>query len=186
MHVDSNQVVKKGDVLVELDPADYEVKLLEARAGLNAERAKMAEVEAKVEAVKGQIDEFGARANAIQGFLEMQEAKLQQAEMDLRRMENLYKKEVISKERYEKTQTAYKEALAQVKDASEGTKFGTLSTDTQKATLKQAETARITQASVIKQREAMLQEAELKCGSPKFTPRLTAMSRKSLLKQAIR
>ena len=168
VHVDSNQFVKKGDVLVELDPADYEVKLLEARAGLSAERAKMGEIGAKIEAANRQIDEFGARANAIQGVLEMQEAKLQQAEMDLKRMENLYKKEVISKERYEKTQTAYKEALAQVKAASEGTKFGNLSTDTQKATLKQAETARITQASAIKQREAMLQEAELKYGYTKI------------------
>jgi membrane fusion protein (multidrug efflux system) len=168
VHVASNQFVKKGAVLVELDPADYEVKLLEARAGLNAERAKMAEIGAKIESANRQIDEFGARANAIQGFLEMQEAKLQQAEMDLKRMENLYKKEVISKERYEKTQTAYKEALAQVKAASEGTKFGTLSTDTQKATLKQAETARITQASAIKQKEAMLREAELKYGYTKI------------------
>ena len=125
------------------------MKLLEARAGLNAERAKMAEIEAKIEAAKREIDEFGARANAIQGILEMQEAKLQQAEADLKRMENLYKKEVISKEQYEKTQTAYKEALAQLKAASEGAKFGNLSTDTQKATLKQAETARITQASAI-------------------------------------
>lgn len=168
VHVDSNQFVKKGDILVDLDPADYEVKLLEAKAGLNAERAKMAEIEAKVESSKRQIDEFGARANAIQGFSEMQEAKLQQAEIDLKRMENLYKKEVISKERYEKTQTAYKEALAQVKAATEGVKFGLLSTDTQKSTLKQAETARATQVSAIKQKEAMLREAELKCGYTKI------------------
>ena len=168
VHVDSNQFVKKGDILVDLDPADYEVKLLEAKAGLNTERAKMAEIEAKVESSKRQIDEFGARANAIQGFSEMQEAKLQQAEMDLKRMENLYKKEVISKERYEKTQTAYKEALAQVKAATEGVKFGLLSTDTQKSTLKQAETARVTQVSAIKQKEAMLREAELKYGYTKI------------------
>ncbi len=168
VYVDSNQFVKKGDILIELDPADYEVKLLEAKAGLNAERAKMAEIEAKIESSKRQIDEFGARANAIQGLLEMQEAKQQQAEMDIKRMENLYKKEVISKEKYEKTQTAYKEALAQLKAASEGAKFGTLSTDTQKATLKQAETAGITQASAIKQKEALLKEAELKYGYTKI------------------
>ena len=49
LYVKDNQSVKKGDLLIEIDPADYEVKLLEAKAGLNAERAKMAEIEAKVE-----------------------------------------------------------------------------------------------------------------------------------------
>lgn len=181
VYVDSNQFVKKGEILVELDPADYEVKLLEAKAGLNTERAKMAEIEAKIESSKRQIDEFGARANAIQGLFEMQEAKLQQAEMDLKRMENLYKKEVISKEKYEKTQTAYKESLAQVKAATEGVKFGTLSTDTQKAALKQAETARTTQVSAIKQKEAILREAELKYGYTKiYAPVAGYVTKKSV------
>ncbi|MEK7197521.1 MAG: biotin/lipoyl-binding protein, partial [Nitrospirota bacterium] len=39
IYVKSNQFVKKGDVLLELDSADYDVKIKEMLAGLNSEKA---------------------------------------------------------------------------------------------------------------------------------------------------
>lgn len=47
--VEDNQVVKAGDVLLELDPRDYEVKLDQARAAL-------ASVEARVEAARSGVE----------------------------------------------------------------------------------------------------------------------------------
>jgi membrane fusion protein (multidrug efflux system) len=41
VHVDSNQAVKKGDLLVELDPADYRSKANAARANLELQRANL-------------------------------------------------------------------------------------------------------------------------------------------------
>jgi membrane fusion protein (multidrug efflux system) len=168
LYVKENQSVKRGEILVELVPDDFEVKLYEARAGLQAEKAKLIETEVKTESAKKQIDELNARANAIQGLLEMQQASLQQAELDMKRMENLYKKDVISKEKYEKTVTSYKVALAQVKAATEGFKYGNLSVDTQQSVLKQTAAAKITQLSAIKEKEALLKNAELKYGYTKI------------------
>jgi membrane fusion protein (multidrug efflux system) len=114
--VKSNQFVKKGDVLVELDPADYEVKLHEASSGVGAEKAKLTEVETRIEVAKSKLTVLSAALGAAKANLELQEANLKQAENDSRRAENLYKKK-HSKTDTEKMMTAYTVALAQVKSA---------------------------------------------------------------------
>src|SRR5208283_2286556 len=58
--VDDNQPVKKGDLLVEIDPMDYEVRVNETSSSLGAEKAKIAEIRAKVEAAKQQLAEIRA------------------------------------------------------------------------------------------------------------------------------
>ena len=47
--VDDNQHVKAGDLLVEIDPADYHVRLNEASSDARSEKAKIEEAEAKKE-----------------------------------------------------------------------------------------------------------------------------------------
>jgi len=61
IHVKSNQSVKKGDLLVELDSADYDVKVKETQSALDAEKAKLTEADAKIESAKRQIAELAAR-----------------------------------------------------------------------------------------------------------------------------
>jgi len=162
IYVRSNQPVKKGDVLLELDPADYEVKVNEALSALDAEKAKMAELEAKAESVKSQIAELSARSEAVKGLYESQQAKLQQAESDMRRMESLYKEDIVPRETYEKAVTAYTSSLAMVKAATEGLKYGVLTVETQGSVLKQTEASKMTQLSTIRQKEALLDEARLR------------------------
>lgn len=168
IYVKSNQYVKQGDLLFELDPADYEVKVNEALSAVNAEKGELAEVASRIEAARKQLAEFTARANAVKAMLEVQKANLDQAELDAKRSEGLFKKDAISKERYEKTMTALKVATAQVKAAEEGLKSTLSGVETQKAVIKQAETARATQISEIKRREAQLKEAELRYGYTKL------------------
>ena len=49
VHVKSNQQVKKGDLLVEIDPRDYESKLDQAKAALSAGEARLKEAQTGVE-----------------------------------------------------------------------------------------------------------------------------------------
>jgi membrane fusion protein (multidrug efflux system) len=93
---------------------------------------------------------------------------LEQAEKDKARAESLYKKDAMSKEKYEKAMTAYKVAAAQVKAATEGLKSYIVSIDTQKAVIRQAEAARVSQLSSIKQKEASLEAATLNGGYTKI------------------
>lgn len=131
--VSSNQLVKKGDLLVEIDPADYHVKLNEATSTVSVEQAKLGEAESKIAA---------ARAN-----LELQRAKLKLAEIEKSRSENLFQKEAIPRDRYDRAMTGYEVAAAQVKAAEEQ--------------LRTAESQKRSQAAMIRQREAVASFADL-------------------------
>lgn len=133
IYVTDNQRVKQGDLLLEIDPADYAVRLREASSVVSAEEAKLSEAETKIEA---------AKAN-----LELQRANLKLAEIEKIRAENLFQKEVIPRDRYDRAMTGYEVAMAQVKAAEEQ--------------LRTAGSQKMTQASTIKQKEATAALAEL-------------------------
>ena len=168
IHVNDNQSVRKGDILVELDSSDFDVKMVEALSAVNAEKAKIVEIDARIEAARRQVEEAIAKSDAIKAINELQKANLAQAEKDRERAENLQKKDAISRERYEKALTVYKVAVAQVKAAAEDQKSVLFAVETQKAMIKQAEALRITQHSSIKQKEAVLETARLNSGYTKL------------------
>ncbi len=168
IYVDSNQYVKAGDILVEIAPADYEVKENEAAAAVNAEKAKLAEREAGIDASRKMLAELAARMGAAKANLQLQEANLRQAETDIRRAESLFRKEAIPKEKYDRTLTEYDVSKAQVKASRELLKQAEVALETQRAVVKQAEAARVTQASLVKQGEAVLDSARLNFGYTKI------------------
>ena len=131
--MNDNQPVKKGDLLVEIDPADYTARLREASSAVGTEKAKLSEAGTKIEA---------AKVN-----LELQRANLKLAELEKNRAEALYQKEVLPRDRYDRAMTGYEVAVAQVKAAEEQ--------------LRQAESQKLTQASTIMQKEATAALAEL-------------------------
>lgn len=150
--VKDNQPVKKGDLLVELDEADYAARSAEGQAAVMSEQGKLAEQSAKISA---------RRAN-----LSLQEANLRQAEIDLRRADRLLKDEAISRERYDKTKTAYDVARQQVLVAREE--------------LRQAESFLGAQSASIREKEAKLKKAELDVSYTKlYAPADGMISKKS-------
>ncbi len=164
IYVQDNQAVKKGDMLVEIDPVDYEVKVNETSASVNAEKAKLAEIEAQVAVSKKRISEISAGIEAAKANLELRKADLNQAEKDSKRAENLFKSNTIPKERYEKTMTAYAVSVAQVKAAGEQLKQAEKALETQKAIVRQTEVLKTSQLSKIKEKEAQLKTARLNYG----------------------
>lgn len=145
VYVESNQFVKKGEILLALDPVDYDVRVKEAHAGLQKEISKLPEIRNKVNTAKKQFLRMMAALEAVNANLKLYEANLKQAEIDIKRAENLFKKEAISKERYEKTKTAYDVAVAQVKVKKEHVKQFEASLETQRAKIKQTESALLPQ-----------------------------------------
>ncbi len=133
IYVNDNQPVKKGDVLVEIDPEDYAVRYREATASANAEKAKVSEVETRIASAKANLD--------------LQRANLKLAEIEKARAENLYQKEVLARDRYDRAMTNYDVAVAQVKAAEEQ--------------LRNAESQKLTQMSTYRQKEAAAALAEL-------------------------
>ncbi len=181
VYVRDNQLVRQGDTLVEVDPADYEVKVSEAGATVNVEKAKLAESEAKIEASRRTLSEVNARVDSLKAAAELQKANLEQADSDAKRAEGLFRKDAISKERYEKTMTAYKVAVAQVKATAEDLKSAMAAVETQKSTIRQMEASRNSQRSVVSQKEAVLETARLNFGYTKiYAPVDGYVTRKSV------
>jgi membrane fusion protein (multidrug efflux system) len=131
--VEDNQLVKKGAALIEIDPADYQVKVKDAEAALLSQKARVSEAEAKISV---------ARAN-----LDIQTTSFKQAQFDSKRAANLFAAGALSKEKLEKTETAQALAQAQVKAAKEQ--------------VTQAESTKSLEAAVVAQREAGLETAQL-------------------------
>jgi membrane fusion protein (multidrug efflux system) len=164
IYVTDNQSVRKGDLLIEIDPADYEVKVNEALSSLNVEKAKLADIDAQVAVAKNRISEINASISAAKANLELEEANLDQAERDSKRAVNLYKSATIPRERYEKTMTAFTVLVAKVKAAKEQLKQAEKALETQKSVVKQTEVLEDSQYSRIRQKEAELDAAQLNLG----------------------
>lgn len=98
--VRDNQFVKKGDLLVELDPVDYRIRVENYSAQLDMARNETSSTYAQVEAAKAAVNSDRAR--------------LEQADLDLARGRALYQREVIPKEQLDKLETARKVAAARL------------------------------------------------------------------------
>lgn len=105
IHVKDNQPVKKGDLLVELDPTDYRVA---------AEKAEAA-VGVALNETSGDSSQVAAARAAVQSA----KARQEQSSLDLRRGEALYSREVIPKEQLDRLQTNQRVASAQLLEAEQ-------------------------------------------------------------------
>ena len=138
VNVDDNQYVKTGDVLVEIDPADYAVALERAKAEYadaqaTAEAARIGlpiasiTTSSQVENANAEIQNSTAGLEAAQKQAEAAQAKLRQAESDnaraqadLNRYKQLVAKDEISKQQYDQAFAAASASAANV-DAARST-----------------------------------------------------------------
>jgi membrane fusion protein (multidrug efflux system) len=162
VHVHDNQSVKQGDLLVEIDSQDYDVRVREAESAVNAESSKLAEISSRVEVTQKQLREFEHRLESARANLKLQEAKLKQADLDLTRARRLYKKEILPEEKLERAKTSYDVARAQVDAAKEQLKQAEAALETQKAVIRQTDSAFQAQGSLLKQRQEVRKGEDLK------------------------
>jgi membrane fusion protein (multidrug efflux system) len=143
--VNDNQLVKRGDLLLEIDERDYNLQISKAAAGVG-----MAENEMGGEQLKAE----GARA-----ALQTARARFDQAVLDQDRAEKLYGRDVLPKEQLDRMTTAKRISEAQLKEAAEAFKRF------------QAEAGLAIKAgskAKILQRKAQLDEAELQLSYTKI------------------
>lgn len=103
--VQDNQQVKKGQPLVLLDPADYEVKVTSAAASLDLARNQTGQDYAAIDGAKAKLD--------------LAQSRFRQAELDWKRAQELLRDGAVSREYYDKIQTDYKVAQEEVRVAKE-------------------------------------------------------------------
>ena len=129
--VDNNNRVKKGDVLVELDPEPYQVQVAIKKAALDAAQANLVVAGANVRGLIGQtrsnrfklsraIEDVDNQVQLIAARVatwEQEKATLVLAQQEFDRAERLLSTRVVSQEEYDERREALEVAKAQVTQA---------------------------------------------------------------------
>jgi membrane fusion protein, multidrug efflux system len=147
VYFDDNYQVKRGELLIELDPRDYDVALAGAVANLASLRSKLTESEAQenvAQAGLGQAKADLARAQATS----------ENAQSDFNRNEQLYKTHVIDRREYDGSAAQAKSDAAAVESASK-------KIASQEAQVRLVSAQYVTAAAEEKQAETQVQQAEL-------------------------
>jgi membrane fusion protein (multidrug efflux system) len=196
VYVDENQVVKAGDVIVELDPRDYQVAVENAEAALASAQANAAAANVNVPITTANtgsnLSSAGADVSGTTAGIEQAEKQLEaaharvvqaqanntKAQADLARYKPLVEKDVISKQQYDSAVAAADASRAAVADAkateqaaSEGIRVARERQTGAKAQLKFAQTGPqqvAAQSARAKQALAQVQQAQAQLDQAKL------------------
>jgi membrane fusion protein (multidrug efflux system) len=109
VHIEDNQPVHKGDLLVELDTTDFDVALQQAKGAQASANGKLEQAKASVETSRSAVVEAHAEVDA-------QQVNFENADRDLKRYQELDER-AKSQQAQDNATAAQKTALAQVEQA---------------------------------------------------------------------
>ncbi|MEJ2070809.1 MAG: HlyD family secretion protein [Syntrophobacterales bacterium] len=144
--VDNNDFVRKGQILVTLEPQDYQVAVAHAEANLNRLRQDLASQYVKVSKARAEVSEA--------------EATLNQAITDRYRYRNLFERRTVPKQTLDRVNTQYKVAKATVEQAQQNEREAL-------AAIGGSTKIPLEEQPAIKEAEARLQQARLNLGYTK-------------------
>ena len=117
--VRSNQRVKAGDLLLEIDPRDLAVQLDQKRAAVDSARANVALSKAVVELSRTQVATAEATAKQSAAEAGAAQATADKAKADLKRAEELIQNRTISPQEFDSAKAAATATEANLKAAQE-------------------------------------------------------------------
>src|SRR5258707_4036645 len=94
--INDNQLVKKGDPIVEIDPRDYDAQLKQKQAALDSTKAQAAAAQAGVEQQIARVKSLQATLDQDKADHRSSEAQADQTADNLRRQQDLYDHHVVS------------------------------------------------------------------------------------------
>ena len=159
--VRDNQPMKTGEPLLRIDAEPFAVREEAAASAVSAGTADLAAARKDVEAAKAQLLQLSAGIKAARARTAYSAARLSQASRDAARMKQLFEKQVVSREAFEKAQTDVDTAKAQDDLAREELALAEAAVPTQKALVAQREARVVQQQAQVRQRESALAEAKL-------------------------
>lgn len=194
--VEENQVVKAGDVIAELDPADYQVAVENAEAVLASAQANAAAADvnvpittvntgsnlssagADVSGTVAGVEQAQQQLEAAHARVAQAQANFTKAQADLARYKPLVEKDVISKQQFDAavaaadaTKAAVADARATEQAAGDGVKVARQRQAQAQASLKYAETGPqqvAAQSARAKQALAQVQQAQAQLDQAKL------------------
>jgi membrane fusion protein (multidrug efflux system) len=192
VHFSDNDAIKAGQVLIELDPADFNVAVKEAAASLAESESQVAaarpnipivgvSTETNVSAFEAAIATARAQLAAAQRDHESAVAQIRQAEADrtradsdLSRYKQLIAKDEISRQQFDQADAAAKAAVALVDARKAAAEAAARNIEAAQARLREAET-RAAEATRNRPQQMALQAALLKTRQAAAATELTKL-----------
>jgi membrane fusion protein, multidrug efflux system len=115
--VRDNQLVNKGDLLVEIDPRDYDAQLEQKQAAVESVKSEGAAARASVEQQLANVSSLQATVEQDKADQQASQAQADQTSDDLRREQDLYKTHVVSIQDLMHSQVADRAARANLDSA---------------------------------------------------------------------
>lgn len=109
LHVDDNQFVHRGDLLVELDPTDYQVALIQAEAQIASAQGRLEQAQAEIGSSQASVTQAVAAVAAAQ-------TSFDNATRDLHRYQDVDER-ARSRQQLDNATTTQKNAQAQLDEA---------------------------------------------------------------------
>jgi membrane fusion protein (multidrug efflux system) len=174
VQVKDNQPVRAGDPLLRIDPEPFAVResgaasavaagagdVAAARADLVAGGADVTAAVKDLEGARAQRAQLSAGIEAARARTSLAAARRSQASRDAARMKQLFERQVISRETFEKAQTDAEVAGAQDDVAKEELRLAEAALPTQEAIIAQKGAVVSQRQSVATQREARIRQME--------------------------
>lgn len=131
LYINDNQLVHKGELLLELDPTDYQVALEQARAQAVAATGRLAQAQTQVQAAKASVAQDTAQIDAAQ-------VARDNATRDLQRYQEVDER-ARSRQQLDNARAAAKNAQAQLQEAQARQLSAEANVATSEAAVKAAE-----------------------------------------------
>jgi membrane fusion protein (multidrug efflux system) len=119
VHAQDNQFVHKGDLLLEIDPRDFEAKFAQKKSAAAASDANAKAVKASYELIRTRVETAQAVAKQSQAEAAAEKATADRAAAELKRNEDLRERNVIPAQEYDNVKAAAEAAEANLRAKTE-------------------------------------------------------------------
>jgi HlyD family secretion protein len=161
LFVDYNAPVTENQIIAQIDPDPFEIRVTQARATLASAQAAVQVAQAAVGNSKAAVETARANAESAKANVEKSKVALTDAKRTLDRNKELLRRSLIAQSDFDTAQTAYDSAVPQLQlsQAQYDAAVGQLKSATAQARL--AEAQHVAALAGMEQAKASLQSAEL-------------------------
>ncbi|GAA4500882.1 HlyD family secretion protein [Hymenobacter ginsengisoli] len=161
VYVDDNQIVKRGDTLVTIDPADYQQRVDAAQAALLAAQAQVAAARAGVSSAQAGVGTAQANVRTAQTTIGVSAANRTRLQQDLARSTKLRNQDIIPQSEYDAVAANLKATSAQQSTAQDQVSVARNQVAAAQQQVAQAQQQVAVAQAVVKQRQTDLNNAKL-------------------------
>ncbi|GAB3799509.1 HlyD family secretion protein [Spirosoma humi] len=164
VNVDDYALVKKGQLLITIDPEEYDVALAQAEADYQQSLADLATARADLQTAQATVRNVTQNARVAQSNAQVQAVRRNKAQQDLQRDQNLFKEQSLTKKQLEDTQNNVEVQSGQYNASVEQINLAKTSEGVAKAGVARAEANIQKIQAVLKVKQAAIDNAKLRVG----------------------